>query len=49
LWDLVDQRYARFSTPQGRLDERMVAATQAAIAAETPRSTGDRPAVCAVL
>jgi hypothetical protein len=42
LWDLVDQRYARFSTPHGRLDERMVAATQAAIAAETPRSTGDR-------
>lgn len=42
LWGLIDQRHTRPTSPHGRVDERVVAATRAAIAAETSRSTGTK-------
>jgi transposase InsO family protein len=42
LWGLVDHRYTRASSPHGRVDDRVIAATRAAIAAETSRSTGTK-------
>ncbi|MGH3761042.1 Mu transposase C-terminal domain-containing protein, partial [Actinophytocola sp.] len=42
LWGLVDQRHTRPASPHGRVDERVIAATRAAIAAEAPRSTGTK-------
>ncbi len=40
LWALVDRRSARLSSPTGRADERVVAATLTAIGEQTEKSTG---------
>ena len=40
VWGLIDQRLAKPSRAAGRIDDRIVAATRKAIAAETSRSTG---------
>ncbi|MFC9938561.1 Mu transposase C-terminal domain-containing protein [Nocardiopsis alba] len=42
LWGLVDHRHNRPSSPFGRVDERIVAATREAIAAQTSQSTGTK-------
>lgn len=40
LWGLVDGRVRRSTEPSGQIDPRIVAAVEAAVAAETDRSTG---------
>jgi transposase InsO family protein len=40
LWALVDRRFARRSSPTGRVDDRIVGAIRAAIAEQTDRSSG---------
>jgi transposase InsO family protein len=42
LWGLIDHRHVRTPSPYGRVDPRVIAATAAAMAAETARSTGTR-------
>lgn len=45
LWGVVDQRRIRASSPTGRVDPRVVAAAQQAIAEQTTASTGTRSRV----